>query len=144
LPETFRGWRWNSGRSAAELRERGRVLVRIPLIRRAAAGRRRAVHVYRRPSRCRISTIHSSRSDATVLRPRPGAGKRGSSDGRASSEASAPPSSYVDPISDAARESLGAGSTLWHRRRVRCCCWRARCADPGDARARRSATSCAR
>jgi type VI secretion system protein ImpK len=48
-------------------------------------------------------------SDATVLRPRPGAGKRGSGDVAPPPRASAPPSSYVDPISDAARESLGAG-----------------------------------
>jgi type VI secretion system protein ImpK len=48
-------------------------------------------------------------SDATVLRPRPGAGKRGSGDVAPLPRASAPASSYADPISDAARESLGAG-----------------------------------
>jgi len=48
-------------------------------------------------------------SDATVLRPRPGAGKRGSGDVAPPPRASAPASSYADPISDAARESLGAG-----------------------------------
>jgi len=48
-------------------------------------------------------------SDATVLRPRPGAGKRGSGDVAPLPRASAPASSYADPISDTARESLGAG-----------------------------------
>ena len=48
-------------------------------------------------------------SDATVLRPRPGAGKRGSGDVASPPRSSAPPTSYAEPISSAGRESLGTG-----------------------------------
>ena len=49
-------------------------------------------------------------SDATVLRPRPGAGKRGSGDvGESPFRVPAGAPSYVDPIPASAREFLGAG-----------------------------------
>jgi type VI secretion system protein ImpK len=48
-------------------------------------------------------------SDATVLRPRPGAGKRGSSDLGGAPFRSAAPSAYVAPIPPSARDFLGAG-----------------------------------
>src|SRR5688500_11451279 len=49
-------------------------------------------------------------SDATVLRPRPGAGKRGSGDvGESPFRAPAGAPVYVDPIPASARELLGAG-----------------------------------
>jgi type VI secretion system protein ImpK len=49
-------------------------------------------------------------SDATVLRPRPGAGRRGAGDPLPAARPSAPaPSSYSEPIPPAARALLGAG-----------------------------------
>src|SRR5688572_7854873 len=48
-------------------------------------------------------------SDATVLRPRPGAGKRGSSDSGPIPFRSPAPPAYVEPIPAAAGKSLGAG-----------------------------------
>ncbi len=51
-------------------------------------------------------------SDATVMRPRPGAGRRGSPDAAppmASMRSPAPPMARVDPIPDAAFEFLGTG-----------------------------------
>src|SRR5688572_7818323 len=48
-------------------------------------------------------------SDATVLRPRPGAGKRGSSDSGPIPFRSPAPPAYVEPIPAAAGASLGAG-----------------------------------
>ena len=48
-------------------------------------------------------------SESTVLRPRPGAGKRSSSEVAPPQRSSGQASSYADPISDVARESLGAG-----------------------------------
>jgi type VI secretion system protein ImpK len=49
-------------------------------------------------------------SDATVLRPRPGAGKRGSGEvGESPFRSPAGAAVYVDPIPPAAREFLGAG-----------------------------------
>src|SRR5262245_30841824 len=49
-------------------------------------------------------------SDATVLRPRPGAGRRGASDPLPPpSRSAAAPSGYAEPISPSAREFLGVG-----------------------------------
>jgi type VI secretion system protein ImpK len=48
-------------------------------------------------------------SDATVLRPRPGAGKRGSSDVSPAPFRSPAQPAYVEPLPAAAREFLGAG-----------------------------------
>ena len=47
-------------------------------------------------------------SDPTVMRPRPGAGRRGS-DVAVPSRANAPGTGYAEPISSAARERLGIG-----------------------------------
>src|SRR5688572_27238603 len=49
-------------------------------------------------------------SDATVLRPRPGAGRRGAGDPLpAPARPAAAPSGYSEPIAPAARDLLGAG-----------------------------------
>jgi type VI secretion system protein ImpK len=47
--------------------------------------------------------------DATIMRPRPGAGRRGTGEPAAASRAAAPPLAHVEPIPAAARELLGPG-----------------------------------
>src|SRR5258705_11058309 len=48
-------------------------------------------------------------SDATILRPRPGAGRRGSPENVPPLRSAAPAASHAEPISDAARDLLGTG-----------------------------------